>query len=461
MIRLLISYCAILLFATSLIAEDRPHLILIIADDMAWNDCSAYGHPGINTPNLKRLAEEGMRFDAAYLTCSSCSPSRSSTITGRYPHSTGGAHQLHNPLPADQVTFVEKLKAAGYYTAASGKWHLGNATKSKFDKVTEGRKECGPSGCKNWVKALQERPKDQPFFGWFAAYDPHRSYSPDTIPEPHRPEDVVVPPYLPDVKETRVDLALYYDEISRLDSYVGKVLDELERQQMSRNTFVLFISDNGRPFPRCKTTVYESGVKTPFIARFPKEIEAGNITDSLVSTVDIAPTMLALAGIEIGETFQGHSFRNLFENPDGNVRRYTFAEHNWHDFEDLQRAVISRQWLYIRTWYTDVPGTPPADAVRSITFQKMHELKKAGKLTPAQLNPYLVPRPVEELYDLTADPHQLDNLADEAESSPVMERMRGVMADWQNDTKDEIPETRRGDSFDRVTGNSLKFKKKR
>lgn len=450
---------SLLLTGTAVLADDRPNLILIIADDMAWDDCGAYGHPHIKTPNLDRMAKEGMRFDHAYLTCSSCSPSRSSTITGRFPHSTGGAHQLHNPLPGSQITFVEKLKATGYYTAASGKWHLGNETKIKFDKVTEGRKECGPSGCENWVKTLQERPKDKPFFGWFAAYDPHRSYSPNTIPEPHTKDDIVVPPYLPDVAETREDLGLYYDEISRLDSFVGKVLDELDKQNIAENTFVVFISDNGRPFPRCKTTVYESGVKTPFIVRYPKVVKAGSVSSALVSTVDIAPTMLALAGVEAGKSFQGVSFEKVLTSPHANVRRYTYAEHNWHDFEDFQRAVISKRWLYIRTWYTDVPGTPPADAVKSITFQKMHALKKAGQLTPAQLNPYVVPRPEEELYDLENDPHQLNNLAGKAEASPALERYRGILADWQHDTDDTFPEKRRADEFDRITGNRLKVKK--
>src|SRR6056297_2939572 len=108
--------------------EERPNLLLIIADDMAWNDCGAYGHPHIQTPHLDKLASQGMRFDNAYLTCSSCSPSRSSIITGRYPHATNGAHQLHNSLPADQITFVDLLRKAGYHTALAGKLHPRNTT---------------------------------------------------------------------------------------------------------------------------------------------------------------------------------------------------------------------------------------------------------------------------------------------------------------------------------------------
>ena len=122
------------------------------------------------------------------------------------------------------------------------------------------------------MPVLRDRPRDKPFFLWLAALDPHRDYEPGPIPEPHRPEDVVVPPYLPDVPEVRKDLALYYDEIGRLDHYVGEVLAELDRQGIAGETLVLFLSDNGRPFPRCKTTLYDSGIRTPLIVRWPGHI---------------------------------------------------------------------------------------------------------------------------------------------------------------------------------------------
>src|SRR5262245_16306430 len=189
-------------------AADRPNFILIIADDMAWDDCGAYGHRSIRTPNIDALARAGMRFDRAFLTCSSCSPSRASLITGRYPHSTD-AEELHWPLPREQVTFVERLKAAGYWTAAAGKWHLGAAVKDRFDVVHEAdpagfQLPTGPeadrarmiaqargdaaSGCDRWVSTLRERPRERPFFLWLAALDPHRDYEPGAIARPHRPE---------------------------------------------------------------------------------------------------------------------------------------------------------------------------------------------------------------------------------------------------------------------------------
>ena len=124
-----------------------PNFIVIIADDMAWDDAGAYGHPHIQTPNIDRLAREGMRFDRAFLTTSSCSPSRASILTGRYPHSTD-AGELHLPLPAEQRVITESLRTKNYYTASAGKWHLGNATKPKFDRIYGGR----PSGCEQWVR---------------------------------------------------------------------------------------------------------------------------------------------------------------------------------------------------------------------------------------------------------------------------------------------------------------------
>ena len=422
---------------------------------MAFDDCTPYGHPKIQTPNLNRLAKNGMRFDSAFLTCSSCSPSRSSIITGRYPHSTGGnAHQLHEPLPKNQITFVELLKKAGYYTASSGKWHLGKATRPKFDLVITGRKKCGYSGGKNWVPTLKERPKNKPFFFWFAAIDPHRPYKGETIPKPHTQKDAVVPPYLPDVPETRKDLAMYYDEISRLDHYVGQVLDELDRQKITENTCVIFISDNGRPFPRCKTSVYESGVKTPFIVQFPNRIKPNSVCKSLVSSIDLTPTILNLAKVKQPNTFQGVSFEKLFATPNATVRKYTHSEHNWHDFEDFQRSVHSQKFNYIHTTYTDIPGTPPADAVKSITYQKMHQLKAAGKLTKAQLNPYLTPRPAEELYDIEKDPHELNNLATNPHPyyRKILRELRQEHQRWTKETNDSIPKTRRPNKYDRTTG---------
>jgi N-sulfoglucosamine sulfohydrolase len=452
----------------------RPNIVLMIADDMAWDDCGAYGNTKVRTPHIDRLAREGMRFDRAFVTASSCSPSRSSIITGRYPHNTG-AEELHWPLPAEQVTFVEKLRAAGYWTAQAGKWHLGNAVKSRFDVVREvdasafqvGTEKnakaplkaqgagAAQSGCNQWVPILRDRPTDKPFFLWLAAVDPHRDYQPGTIPEPHRPEDVVVPPYLPDVSDVRKDLAAYYDEINRLDHYVGEVLAELDRQEIARDTMVLFLSDNGRPFPRCKTTLYDSGIRTPFIVRWPGHVRAGTRCGSLVSTIDIAPTVLRACGFEPGPTVQGKDLSPIFKDPIAKVRDLIFAERNWHDFAAHGRCARSAGFKYIKNDDHARALTPPADAVRSPTFQMMRRLRDAGKLTAEQLTCFVRPRPSEELYNVDADPHELLNLAGDRKYAEVISELRRALAQWTRETGDAEPEKSRPDEFDRETGDPL------
>jgi arylsulfatase A-like enzyme len=446
----------------------RPNLVLIIADDMGWDDCGAYGHPAVCTPNIDRLAAGGMRFTNAFVTTSSCSPSRASIITGRYPHHTD-AEQLHWPLPAEQVTFVELLKDAGYWTAAAGKWHLGDAVKDRFDVVHEAdvsgfQLPAGPSGrppamiaaeksgCERWISTLRSRPKDRPFFLWLAALDPHRDYEVGILPVPHSPQDVRVPPYLPDEPEVRRELALYYDEITRLDGCVGQVLEELREQGVEGDTFVLFISDNGRPFPRDKTTLYDGGIKTPWIVRWPAGVRAGSICAQLVSSVDIAPTILRLAGVNPPPSLEGHDFSALLTDPARRIREYVFAEDHWHDYEDLGRAVRSQRFKYIRNDYPDLPATPPADVGRSPTYQTMRRLRAEGKLPEQQSSCFRKPRPSEELYDGANDPYELHNLAEDTRYAAVLDELRTALADWSRRTGYRIPNTRTPDEFDRDTG---------
>ncbi len=436
---------------TTPLYADRPNVIVFIADDMAVEDCGAYGHPHIRTPNIDALARAGMKFSNAFLTTSSCSPSRCSILTGRYPHATGG-HQLHLPLPGNQVTMAERLGAAGYHTAAAGKWHLGKATIKKFDVVRP--------QINTWLQTLKDRPRDKPFFMWFAFVDPHRPYRAGAIPEPHTARDAVVPPFLPDVGETRKDLALYYDEIARMDGVIGRVLGELDSQGETDNTMVLFLSDNGRPFPRCKTTLYDSGIKTPLLVRFPGVVKPGSVCHSIVSSVDLAPTILDMCEVKLPKTFQGRSFLSLLSKPSRTIRRYAYAEHNWHDFDDHGRSVHSVRFNYIRNYYTDIPGTPPADAVRSITYQAMRRLRDAGGLNGDQKGCFTRPRPGEELYDVENDPFELRNLAEVPKFASVLRKMREALVAWQTETSDAVPKSRRDDEFDRETGERLKRKRR-
>jgi arylsulfatase A-like enzyme len=265
-----------------------------------------------------------------------------------------------------------------------------------------------------------------------------------------------VPPYLPDRPEVRRDLALYYDEIGRLDRFVGLVLGELDRQGIADETLVLFLSDNGRPFPRCKTTLYDSGIATPLIARWPGHIKPGTRCGRLVSTIDIAPTLLGLAGITPGPTLQGKDIAPLFSRPDAAVHGVIFAERNWHDYAACGRAVRSERYKYIRNFDAAKPLTPPADAVRSPTFGVMRRLRDEAALGPAQQACFVQTRPAEELYDLEADPYELVNRAGDSSLAGVVEAMGNALAGWQRATGDQIPTVFSPDEFDRETGAPLK-----
>jgi N-sulfoglucosamine sulfohydrolase len=461
----------ILLFAallSSLVALEKPNIILIIADDMNWDDCGAYGHPAIKTPNIDALAKSGLTFQHAYLTASSCSPSRASIITGRYPHNTG-AEQLHWPLPSDSLTFVEQLKSAGYYTAAAGKWHLGNAVKDRFDAVFEagtagfilptgtnakpGKMVAkSPSGCEAWLSTLQNRPKEKPFFLWLAALDPHREYEKGSIDPPHQPAQVRIPPYIPDTPEVRDDFCLYYDEISRLDQYVGKVVAELEEQGVTENTLILFISDNGRPFPGDKTTLYDGGIRTPWIVKWPATIKPNQRSASLVSSIDIAPTFINLAALEASPTFEGLSFFPVLKDPTASTRAHIFAEDHWHDYEDHGRAVATQRWKLIHNSYPDLPNTPSADAGRSPTWTAITRLAKEGKLTPAQQRCLAKPRAEFELFDLKNDPFELTNLTSKPEHQTTFAELKLALKKQFETSGDYLPSKRTPDEFDRETG---------
>ena len=350
------------------------------------------------------------------------------------------------PLPAEQVLFAGELQKAGYYTALAGKYHIG-AKRAEFDAIYGG----GPSGCENWVKTIQERPKDKPFFLWLAAKDPHRIYKANIIPEPHNAAGVIVPPFLPDADSTRKDLALYYDEISRLDDYLGQVMTELKIQNVDENTLVIYMTDNGRPFPRCKTRMYDSGIKTPFIVRWPERLQKGR-TNALISSIDIAPTFCELAGANISETFQGVSFAPLLNDYSGKTRDYIVGEHNWHDYQAHERAIRNHKYLYIRNAFPKLNASPPADAVRSLTYAEMIKMQKDGELNKNQLDCFVESREAEELYDVVNDPFQLTNLAGNADAKEALNKMRGLLDNWITEFDDRIPENPTPDKFHRWDG---------
>ncbi|HYW78388.1 MAG TPA: sulfatase/phosphatase domain-containing protein, partial [Thermoguttaceae bacterium] len=278
--------------------------------------------------------------------------------------------------------------------------------------------------------------------------DPHRPFDVDAIPQPHNPTDVVLPPYLPDHPLIRKELAQYYDEITRFDAHVGLICDELRKQGVLDRTCIVYLSDNGMPFPRAKTTLYDSGIHTPLIVRFPPLVQPGTVQQGLASVVDIAPTLLDLAGLQ-QNTMQGQSMIAMLKDPEAPGRDVIFAEANWHDFEKFTRAVRSETFLLIRNYYWDKPLWNSVDSINSITWKGYLEMRDADKLTPAQQFLFAEPRPFEELYDLGNDPYCLKNVVAEPHFRDELNRLRTRLDNWRVDTTDTMPAERRRDGWTR------------
>lgn len=451
-------------------AADRPNMLLFIADDVSWNDYGCYGNKAARTPNIDALAAGGMRFDNAYLTASSCSPSRCSIVTGRYPHNNGHAAELHRPIPWHLTKFPSALREAGYYTARSGKDHMpqdktpaGETALTKpWDMETAGRSKDNSGGHADWVRITKERPQDKPFFFWFAAYDAHRNWDADKqwkadlYGPKHKPENLIVPPFLVDNLETRQDLASYYNEITRFDYYIGQTVKELKAQGALDNTLIFVMADNGRPFPRAKTRLHDSGMRTGLVAHWPKVITAGSVSSSLVSAIDLAPTYLTAAGANIPKSVMGVKMQPIFNDPMATIRSMAFSEHNWHDYEAFGRCVRRDDFLYIINKRPEQPLQGPADSVRSPSHTSLQAKRDAGQLTKAQADVFLAPRPTEELYKYKADRNQLVNLVNNPEYAEVKAKLNKQMNMWQNQTCDSVPENLSPDRFDRETGAQIK-----
>ncbi|WP_339709489.1 sulfatase [uncultured Kriegella sp.] len=433
--------------------NEAPNILVFIADDVSWNDFGCYGNTFVDTPNIDALAANGMRFDNAILTASSCSPSRISIMTGRYPHNTGAA-ELHTEPKVDFGSIASSLKANGYYTGQAGKWHMGNLLRKGFDKIYEKRQVNGDGGEDMWIPSIEERDKNKPFFFWFAAYDAHRTWGENNFSNTHKIGQIDVPPTLIDNDSTRTDLAQYYDEIKRFDHHIGKVVESLKAQGVYENTLIIIMADNGRPFPRDKTRMYDSGMKTPFIAHWPKGLVKGT-SKGLISSVDLAPTILDACNVAIPESFQGKSFKKLFSDPSKNFRNYAFAEHNWHDHEAHERMARTKDFIYILNSRPQFQNQGPADALNSSSFRSLQRQNKNNGLTRAQYDVFLAPRPSEELYFVKKDSLQLDNVINYKEYNAVQNKLKNELQKWMEETGDGIPEHLTKDWYTRDGGKKI------
>ncbi|MFH1743381.1 MAG: sulfatase-like hydrolase/transferase [bacterium] len=415
--------------------DSRPNILWISTEDIS-PDLGCYGDSWARTPNIDRLASQGALYNQAFSIAGVCAPSRSAIITGMYPSSIGTHHMRSKGVPPPYVKcFPEYLREAGYYCTNNLK------TDYNFDCPVTAWDECSRQA--HW----RNRPKGAPFFSVINYTGTHESRiraTPGQFAEQtkalkpedrHDPDQAKVPPYYPNTPVTRTDWARYYDLITALDYQVADFLHQLEEDGLSDNTIVFFFGDHGRGLPRAKRWIYDSGIRIPLLIRWPGKIEPGIVCDQLVSFVDFAPTLLLLAGVEIPSYMQGRAF--LGEQA-ASPREYIYAARDRMDETyDIIRCVRDKEYKYIRNFH---PGKPYAQYIHYMeqmpTMQEMRLLNSQGKLEGPEKLYFLPEKPVEELYDVTKDPHEINNLAQLSEYKSVLERMRNELKRWLDQIND-------------------------
>lgn len=433
-------------------AQSRPNILWISAEDIS-PDLGCYGDEYARTPTLDGLAAQGARYVNAFSSAPVCAPSRSAIITGMYPTTIGSMHMRSKAVPPAGVrAFTEYLRGSGYYCSNNSK------TDYNFEAPPSNRPpdtvwdETGNRA--HW----RNRPdRSQPFFAVFNLTVTHESqiratpeqYAKNTAqltPEQrHDPAKAKLPPYYPDTPLVRRDWATYHDNISAMDHQAAAILKQLEEDGLAENTIVLFWGDHGRGLPRGKRWVYDSGIRVPLLVRWPGTIRPGTVNDDVVSLIDLGPTVLSLAGVKVPPHMQGQPFLGEQKRA---PRRYAFSHRDRMDESyDMMRSVIDKRYHYIRNFF---PGRPYAQHIEYMEeMPTMKELRRVYKdhmnalgadygkaMTPAQLLFFRPEKPAEELYDVTADPHEIDNLAASPAHQAVLARMRAALSRWQRETKD-------------------------
>ncbi len=428
----LCSLLVVLFFVGTLSAADkRPNIVWIVGEDMG-PELGCYGDANAITPNMDRLAREGARFTRCFTHAPVCAPSRSGLMTGRYPTSIGSHHMrstLLNPPPP----FTRYLREAGYHVSWPGKtdFNFANPTRD-FDSTADWTKGKAPA---------------QPFFAYINFTVSHESQIraakeqfwkniAQLKPEERRdPAKMAVPPYHPDTPVVRRDLANYYDLVTAVDYKVGEVLKWLDEQGVADNTLVLLTGDHGRGLPRSKRWVYDSGIHVPLIVRWPGQVKAASVREDLVCFLDFSITALALADGVMPKELQGQVILGPKTAP---PRKYIFAARDRMDeTPDRIRAVRSERFKYIRNFRPELPYAQQISYMElSPTMQEWRRLNGEGKLAGPQKLFFAATKPREELYDLDADPHEINNLAERPAHLATLQEMRAALDRWMTETKD-------------------------
>jgi beta-galactosidase len=410
-------------------AKSRPNIIWLMAEDIG-QDLECYGTKAVKTPVLNKLAEDGVRFTGLLAPNSICSPCRSAMMTGMHPLKINAQHHRSNrdvALPENVKPFTYWLRQAGYTCIHGSEFVMGGGRKTDCNfKHTELGAYDGVENFGLFDKLNVIQPQDQPFFAQIQLVATHRGDWWNSIreksPHPVNPELVELPPYMADHPVIRLDWAKYLDQVEYIDREIGLIIDDLKKKGLYENTVIIFIGDNGRCNLRGKGYLYDPGVRVPLIMHWPSGLKGGAVRDDLLDLTDITATILDLAGAEIPASMTGRSFMR----PDF-YREYVFSARDvWDEITDKSRSLTARQYKYIRN---DMPEKPWDAHQAYLEFYRpalhiMRRLKIEGALSEPQQLFFKATKPHEELYDLSVDPHELNNLAADPAFRAVLEKMR-------------------------------------
>ena len=416
----------------------RPHIVLMFGDDLTWHDVGPYGSPDARTPNLDRLATESLKFDRAYSASPTCTPSRSGMFTGMYPV-RNGAHANHSLVKEGVRSLPHYLKDLGYRVVIAGKTHIGPREQFPFEYLENSN--VMPEGKEGvlWTdlgveaidRLLATHDKAQPLCLVVAAHSPHTIW-PDV--EGYEPKSLTMPPYLVDTPRTRQARARYLTDVTQLDKEVGQVDASLREHGYADSTMFLFTSDQGAQFPFGKWNLYDAGIKVPLLVRWPGRTKAGATTEALVSLIDLLPTFVEAAGATPPTDLDGRSFLGVLTGQADAAREEVYAAHTGDRAMNQapMRAVRSGKYKYIANlrpdlvYTTHVTKAPGPDGYWNSWVNRAKTDPKAAKLVERYEH-----RKAEELYDLEADPYELNNLAEEPAQTQTLEALREKVRQWR------------------------------
>jgi N-sulfoglucosamine sulfohydrolase len=424
----------------------QRNILLLIADDLGLHT-GAYGDSTARTPNLDKLAIEGVRFTNAFCTTASCSASRSVMLSGLHNHANGQyghAHTVHNLhyLPKIRPT-PDLLKDAGYRTGVIGKLHVNPPDRFRWDLRKESN-ERGVAQMAQDAKQFIQASAGKPWYLHVGYGDPHRlgdGFGNRDYPGVKRfafdPAKVPVPAFLPDNPGTRAELAEYYEAANRLDQGIGFMIDVLRQTGELENTLIVFLSDNGMAFPNAKTNLYDAGSRLPLIVRSPDQSRRGLVNNAMVSWTDLMPTFLNWAGAKGPEyPLHGRSWLPVLEQENPQGWDSVYYSHTFHEITMYYptRGVRTREYKYLRNLFPELEFPHASDLWDSKTWQSVRRNERA-LLGKRPVSAYLR-RKGEELYDLRKDPDEVDNLAASPDHTAVLAQMRAQVDAFRKETAD-------------------------